>query len=336
MAERDEGRALTGLPDIKRMTVREVSEYVAGARPEPGDALWRALLDDPRAGVRAECERLLRKKNAECMSAEREARMRRNESELWALGIERVAGVDEAGRGPLAGPVVAAAVVLPRELGIKGIDDSKKLTPERREDLFERIMVEAVAVGVGSSSEKVIDEINILNATFAAMREAIARLESVPGHVLVDGNEIPGLGFPQTGIPNGDGRSTAIAAASIVAKVTRDRMLVELDSRYPGYGFARHKGYGTPDHLSALIRLGPCEIHRRSFRVVTDATGGLSELYDGFKRALIAAKTVDRLERIATEIATEKHRLIPHELTRLRTLYKRCRVRLNAGVGVRR
>jgi ribonuclease HII len=336
MADRYTGKARTGLPDIKRMTVREVSEYVAGAPPEPGDALWRALLDDPRVGVRSQCERILRRRNARRLADEREERMREHEAELWDAGVPLVAGVDEAGRGPLAGPVVAAAVVLPRVLDVRGIDDSKKLTPERRETLHEMIMREAVTVGVGSSSERVIDEINIANATFAAMRQAVSGLSPEPGHVLVDGHEIPELDLPQTGVVNGDALSTAIAAASIVAKVTRDRMLVELDGRYPGYGFARHKGYGTPEHLSALTRLGPCEIHRRSFRTVTDMAGGPSDLYEGFRRSLLGAEDVDRLERIARTIALERERLIPHELAKLRALYRRCRVRLGAGIGVRR
>lgn len=336
MADRERRRTRKDLPDISRMTVREVVEYVAGAPPEPGDALWRALLDDTRAGVRAECERILRRRNAKAAVDERESRMRGFESELWESGVNLVAGVDEAGRGPLAGPVLAAAVILPRKLDVIGIDDCKKLTPERRETLYGLIMESAVAVGVGCSSEKVIDEINIVNASFAAMRRAVGKLSPGAEHVLVDGHPIPELGLPQTGIPNGDGRSTAVAAASIVAKVTRDGILKELDARYPGYGFARHKGYGTPDHLSALMRLGPCRIHRRSFRIVTDIAGGLSELYEGFRKALLDAGDLERLERIAEEIRREKDRLIPHELTKLRTLYRRCRVRLSAGIGARR
>jgi ribonuclease HII len=332
MAECERSANQTDLPDLSAMTVPEVLEYVAGARPEPGDALWKAMLDDPRAGVRTECERILRRRSAARAVLEREARMRKHERDLWDSGLEHVAGVDESGRGPLAGPVVAAAVILPRDLAIVGIDDCKKLTPERREKLYDLIVRDAVAVGVGQSSEKLIDEINIARATFAAMRNAIGELPTTPEHVLVDGPAIPDLKTPQTPITNGDGRSTAIAAASIIAKVTRDRILIELDARYPGYGFAQHKGYGTSDHLSALMRLGPCEIHRRSFRVVTDIAGGLSALYEGFRRALLAARNDETLERIATEIAREKDRLIPHELTKLRTLYKRCRVRLSAGI----
>jgi ribonuclease HII len=324
------------VPVLSDMTVHEIRGLIAGAPPEPGDSLWRALLDDDRKGVRALCERLLRRRSAERFRREREERMRRHEVELWEAGAEFVAGIDEAGRGPLAGPVVAAAVVLPRELTIQGIDDSKKLSGARREEFFDLISGEAVAVGVGSVSEKVIDEINILNATHRAMREALEALDTRPSHVLVDGNEVPSLGTPQTALNQGDRRSTAIAAASIVAKVTRDRLLVEMDARYPGYGFAKHKGYGTPEHISALMRLGPCEIHRRSFRIVLDAAGGMSELYACFRAALMAAGDRDRLERIAREIAVEKERLVPYELAKLRSLYKRCYVRLAAGMPAAR
>lgn len=328
--ERDARPALSG------MTVREVRELIAGAPPEPGDALWCELRDDPRRGVRDICDRLLRRRDSERARREHEARMRRSEAELWDEGLDLVAGVDEAGRGPLAGPVVAAAVVLPRELSFAGIDDSKRLTAARREELFKLIRSEAVAVGVGSVSESVIDEINILRATFRAMRDAIADLGVAPDHVLVDGNSIPELALPQTAINRGDQKSTAIAAASIIAKVTRDRLMVEMDDQYPGYGFARHKGYGTPDHISALMRLGPCEIHRRSFHVVLDAAGGMSELYASFKNALLSADDTERLERIAREIAREKERLAPYELSKLRGLYKRCYVRVSAGITASR
>lgn len=319
-------------PNLSDMTVREVGEYVAGAHPEPGDSLWCALESDSRKGVRSLCDRLVRRRNSELYAREREERMRRSESELWAQGSEFVAGIDEAGRGPLAGPVVAAAVILPRDLSIRGIDDSKKLTPARREELFALIARDAVSVGTGIVSEGVIDEINILRATHRAMREAVAGLDVTPSHVLVDGDPVPTLDLPQTAIHQGDSKSTAIAAASIVAKVTRDRMIVELDARYPGYGFARHKGYGTKEHISALMRLGPCEIHRRSFRIVFDASGGLSELYAGFRAALLAASDGERLDRIAQEIAREKERLVSFELSKLRRLYKRCYVRLHAGI----
>lgn len=175
-----------------------------------------------------------------------------------------VCGVDEAGRGPLAGPVVAAAVIFPSPRAPKGINDSKLLTAELREALFDEIMGSA-AVGIGIATVEEIDEINILQATFLAMRRAVSALPEAPRHALIDGNQRPDLGCPATPIVKGDGLSLSIAAASIVAKVTRDRIMREIDPSHPGYGFARHKGYGTPAHLAAIARLGPSPVHRRSF-----------------------------------------------------------------------
>jgi ribonuclease HII len=319
-------------PPISRLSIGEIRELIAGAQPAPGDSLWDELASDPRKGV-AEIQRgLIRARQREARERARLEGLRRHEAELWASGALLVAGVDEAGRGPLAGPVFAAAVVLPRDLDIPGIDDSKKLTPAKREKLYDRIRADAVATGIGSASEKVIDEVNILRATFRAMRDAVARLERTPDHVIVDGDRIPDLGLPQTPIHRGDEKSAAIAAASIVAKVTRDRLLVEYDARYPGYGFAQHKGYGTPEHIAALTRLGPCEIHRQSFRIVHDARGGFSERYRRHRDALLSADGSEELERASRAIADEKDELDPFELSKLRKLYKRCYVRLRAGM----
>ena len=184
---------------------------------------------------------------------------------LWRQGVLRVAGVDEAGRGPLAGPVVAAAVVFPPELIIPGVDDSKVLTPVQREELYPLILERALAVGIGSADHEEIDQVNILQSTYRAMHRAVAALGMPPQHLLIDGNRFDGLHVPFTVLVDGDARSFAIASASIVAKVTRDRIMVMYDSLYPAYGFARHKGYGTAYHREALRRLGPCPIHRRSF-----------------------------------------------------------------------
>jgi len=315
--------------DVGSMTISEIRLLVAGAHPEPGDLLWSALEADDRKGVRDVLERRRRRLAAAERERERTADMRRFEAELWEEGHEIVAGVDEAGRGPLAGPVVAAAVVLPRNLGIEGIDDSKKLSPRKREKLHGLILRDAFDVGVGCVPQAVIDEKNILRATFQAMREALAELAHRPDHVLVDGDPIRDLDLAQTGVPRGDERSAAIAAASIVAKVTRDRMMVEFDAKYPGYGFAVHKGYGTPEHIAALRRLGPCEIHRRSFRTVHEAGGG-SHRYAGFRSELLSAENEAALESAATRIAESRGELDAYELARLRSLYKRCYVRLAA------
>jgi ribonuclease HII len=195
----------------------------------------------------------------------------RYERKLWKIGIDAVAGVDEAGVGPMAGPVVAAAVIFSPETFIRGVHDSKQLTHEEREELFEPINTRAIAVGVGVADVLEIDRLNIYWATMRASERALAALSLLPGHVLVDGRKIPGLKLPQTRIVGGDRKSFCIAAASIVAKVTRDRMMVEYDARYPGYGFAQHKGYCTSEHFTVLRERGPSPIHRRSFSPVAAA-----------------------------------------------------------------
>lgn len=192
-------------------------------------------------------------------------RFLRHERSRWAVGEELVAGVDEAGRGPLAGPVVAAAVLFAKGEYVEGVRDSKVLAPEVREELFGRIAARAIGVGVGTVGHGEIDRVNILQATFLAMHQAVAALPVRPQHLLVDGNRFRECGVPFTLLVDGDALSFSIAAASIVAKVTRDRIMVAYDREYPEYGFARHKGYATPEHRRAIMRVGLCPIHRRSF-----------------------------------------------------------------------
>ncbi len=199
--------------------------------------------------------------------------MSRFEREALARGIEFVAGVDEAGRGPLAGPVVAGAVIFRHGEYPCGVKDSKQLTHKRREELFPEICRAAAAVGLGIVNERVIDRINILRAAQRAMQRAVESLEVEPGLVLVDGMRIPNLKILQKGIIDGDKISVSIAAGSIIAKVTRDRIMMEQDTVYPQYGFASHKGYGTKKHFEALAKHGPCKIHRFSFRPVRMAAG---------------------------------------------------------------
>ena len=185
-------------------------------------------------------------------------------------GYNTIAGVDEVGRGPLAGPVVAAAVILPESVDIPGINDSKKLSQKKREIFFDEIESKAIDIGIGIISESEIDEINILQATYKAMREALSQLTTKPDIVLVDGNEANIGDYMQKNIIKGDQKSISIAAASIIAKVTRDRMMVEYDKIYPEYGFKNHKGYGTKFHIDALKEFYATPIHRRSFRPVPD------------------------------------------------------------------
>ena len=190
--------------------------------------------------------------------------MRVREQELHRQGYVNVAGVDEVGRGPLAGPVVAAAVILPHDFDVLGIDDSKKLSEKRREELYEIIMEKAVAWGIGMADHETIDEINILQAAKLAMKRALAELEDVD-YITFDAMKIEDIDIPQESVIKGDSKILAIAAASIVAKVTRDRMMTEYAKQYPGYGFEKNKGYGTKAHYEGISEHGICPIHRRSF-----------------------------------------------------------------------
>jgi ribonuclease HII len=189
------------------------------------------------------------------------------ERTCWKLGHERVAGVDEAGRGPLAGPVVAAAVIFPQEVWIHGVNDSKKLSSRQREELEVIIKECAVSVGIGIVYPEVIDAVNIYQATLRSMEEAVAKLEPRPHHLLIDGPRYKQSPIPYNAIVDGDAKCFSIAAASIVAKVTRDRLMLQYDAQFPQYGFAKHKGYGTKAHMEAIRKYGPCEIHRKSFRM---------------------------------------------------------------------
>ena len=192
-----------------------------------------------------------------------------SEHTMWeiedSLGLRLICGVDEAGRGPLAGPVCAAAVILPEHLQIPGLNDSKKLTDKKRRELFHVIQEQAIAYGIGLASEQEIDEINILQATFLAMRRALEQLTVRPEIALIDGNRETDFGLPVKTVVKGDSLSANIAAASVLAKVTRDNIMVELAQQYPEYGFEIHKGYGTKAHYEALRTYGPCPIHRKTF-----------------------------------------------------------------------
>ena len=236
------------------------------ARGEFSDAASiRRLKRDRRKGVRnlgRTLDRKLRKLEAE---DERMERLLSSERALWRTGLTRIAGVDEVGAGPLAGPVVAGAVILPPECMIAGVDDSKRLDGDTRARLDEEIRGRAVAVGIGAASVEEIERINIRQAALLAMRRALEALDPAPERVLLDARELDSLPWPQEGIVRGDANIHCIAAASVIAKVYRDHLMEDLDRQYPGYGFAQHKGYGTAAHLAALDKLGPCPIHRATF-----------------------------------------------------------------------
>ena len=232
-----------------------------------------ALAADPRAGARAVLAAVEKRRAANRAEGQRLRRLLAFEAALWDKGVDRIAGVDEAGVGPLAGPVVAAAVILPKFLRPAGLDDSKKLDEAARDRLAAEVKAGAVAWAVGSASPEEVDRLNPYQAGLLAMRRAVSGLAVAPQHLLVDARRIPDLDVPQQGIVKGDARSLSIAAASVLAKTARDALMVEAEARWPGYGFARHKGYGAPEHLAALQRLGPCPIHRRSFAPVREALG---------------------------------------------------------------
>lgn len=235
---------------------------------EQVDAAQRAVLyevysSDDRAGVKKLVSAYRKKEEALQKERMRLEDMRSFEHKYSTYSL--ICGIDEAGRGPLAGPVVAGAVILPKDCEILYLNDSKKLSPAKREALYEEIMEKAEAVGVGMASPARIDEINILQATYEAMREAVYNLGVTPELLLNDAVTIPDVSIPQVPIIKGDAKSVSIAAASIIAKVTRDRLMVQYDEILPGYGFARHKGYGSKDHIEAIRRLGSTPIHRRTF-----------------------------------------------------------------------
>ena len=230
------------------MKIQEIKEQFGNCPTERLPELIEAYKEDERSGIKAEIAKA--EKRLEALEKEK-ARM--------------FCGIDEVGRGPLAGPVVAGAVILPKDCSILYLNDSKQLSARKREELYEVIMKEAVATGIGYASPERIDEINILQATYEAMREAVGRLCVKPDILLNDAVTIPGLPMRQVPIIKGDAKSASIAAASIIAKVTRDRMMVQYDSVFPGYGFEANKGYGAAAHIDALKRLGPTPIHRRSF-----------------------------------------------------------------------
>ncbi len=245
--------------------IRERYKKLDKTDTEALKAFIQSLESDDRETVRAiarKAEDMIRKINAE---RDRLEQMRVYEHMCEEKGYHLICGIDEAGRGPLAGPVVAGAVILPSDCEILGMNDSKKLSHKRREELYDEVMDKAVAVGVGVVGSMRIDEINILQADYEAMCEAIGNLSVMPEVLLNDAVTIPQVKIEQINIIHGDAKSISIASASIIAKVTRDRMMEEYDSLFPEYGFAKHKGYGTAEHYAALKKYGPCPIHRMSF-----------------------------------------------------------------------
>jgi ribonuclease HII len=257
--------------DYLRLSISELkARFLDGGEPLPRGVL-EALETDKRRGVRDLAAKIRSRRQNNQAEGQRLRQLLRYEKELWEQGFEYIAGVDEAGIGPLAGPVVSGAVILPRGYKLRELDDSKLLDQETRQSLALEIKENAIAWATGVAQVEEIDQLNIYHAGLLSMRRAIERLKVSPHYILVDARTIPGCSVDQRGIICGDRLSASIAAASIIAKTTRDAIMIELDEKYPGYGFASHKGYSTPGHFRMLTQLGASPIHRRSFRPVREA-----------------------------------------------------------------
>jgi ribonuclease HII len=259
--------------DLARMSVQDLRACFLGEGRPLSSRCEQALASDPRAGARDVCRAVRRRRAENRREARRLSRLLRHETLLWGKGVRLVAGVDEAGMAPLAGPVMAAACILPRDYRPRGIDDSKKLDRAERERLAEDIRRNAVTWALGRAEVAEIDRLNVYWAGILSLRRAVLGLSPRPEHLLIDARTIRDLDIPQQGIVHGDALSLTIAAASILAKTARDALMEELDGRYPGYGLARHKGYPTLEHFDALKRLGASPVHRRSFAPVREVIG---------------------------------------------------------------
>jgi ribonuclease HII len=308
---------------VDELSVDEIRQRYLEGRELVSARVLNILQRDPRQGVRR-LHAALKKRYAR----QREERlrldaMRHFELVLWKSGVRDIAGVDEVGMGPLAGPVVAAAVVFPPETDIAGVDDSKRLEPAVREELALEIRAKATGIGLGICSVEEIDQVNIYHAGLLAMRRAVEALPCSPQHVLVDARTIPGVEAPQNTFNKGDGINFSIAAASIIAKTERDAMMETLDRQYPGYGFASHKGYSTPEHRDALVRLGPSAVHRMSFPVLHELQGEFSALFYTLKKQLDEARTRVALDAFESELRAQAAILAERECKKLRLLVAR-------------
>ncbi|HFI0237402.1 TPA: ribonuclease HII [Streptococcus suis] len=254
-------------------TIKEVTALLAQVN-SLDSPVWAELAQDDRAGVQAAIKKRRKELEKEAAEDARLEAMLSYEKALYENGVELIAGIDEVGRGPLAGPVVAAAVILPKDCKIRYLNDSKKIPKSKHEAIYQEVMERAAAVGIGVKDAAVIDQVNIYEATKLAMLEALGNLNQEPEHLLIDAMKLD-TPLPQTSIIKGDANSLSIAAASIVAKVTRDKMMADYDKEFAGYGFAKNAGYGTSEHLEGLNQLGITPIHRKSFEPIKSmVTGG--------------------------------------------------------------
>ncbi|HWO41626.1 MAG TPA: ribonuclease HII [Candidatus Eisenbacteria bacterium] len=308
---------------LEKLSVDEIRAKLFEGSQRMTAHMVKQLARDPRQGVKKIYQ--IAKKQYERQRAEqiRLQNMLNFERVLWKSGIEVVAGVDEVGVGPLAGPVIAAAVVFRPGTEIAGIDDSKRLDPAERDRLERVIRERAAAIGIGAAEVGEIDRLNIYHAGLLAMRRAVAVLPRPPQHVLVDARMIPDLPIPQNAFCKGDGINFSIAAASIIAKTHRDRLMIDLEDRYPGYGFAQHKGYSTPEHQDAIRRLGPCPVHRMSYPFIRELCGDFAGLFYALKQQLAEVDSAEGLRRFETELKSRAAELGENELRKLKIMVSR-------------
>jgi ribonuclease HII len=317
---------------MKQLSLKEIQDkYGAGAVVSP--AILRKLQRDPRTGARRLYRVLAKRYDDQKKERNRLDAMLHFERLLWKAGIHHIAGVDEVGMGPLAGPVVAAAVVFPPGTEIEGIDDSKALDEETRGRLDEEIRGKASAFSIGLVEVDEIDRLNIYHAGIRAMQLALSNLPVAPQHILVDSRTVPGFAQPQNSFDKGDGINFSIASASIVAKVYRDRLMTDLDRKYPGYGFASHKGYATPEHQRAIRDLGPCPIHRRSFDYIRELCGQYCDLYYSLKERGYSCASREELSRWETDIKAAEESLSFNENKKLHLLATRLWKRMARARG---
>jgi ribonuclease HII len=307
---------------MKQLSLKEIQDkYAAGQNVS--SAILRKLQRDPRTGARRLYKVLAKRYDEQKKERNRLDAMLHFERLLWKAGIQHIAGVDEVGMGPLAGPVVAAAVVYPPGAEIDGIDDSKALDEGTRVRLDEEIRCKASAFAIGIVEVEEIDRINIYHAGIRAMQLALSNLPLLPQHILVDSRTVPGFAQPQNSFDKGDGINFSIASASIVAKVFRDRLMTELDTKYPGYGFAGHKGYATPEHQRAIRELGPCPIHRRSFDYIRELCGQYCDLYYSLKERGYACVSRQQLSQWESEVRASEAKLSINENKKLHLMATR-------------
>ena len=308
---------------IESLSVAEIRRAYLSEQRAPSAYMLIRMRRDPRQGVRKIHAILARRVADQRLEQERLEKLLELERDLWDQGRKAVAGVDDAGVGPLAGPVVAAAVIFRPGVTINRLDDSKNLDPETREALSGEIREKAVSYAHGVAEVGEINRINVYQASLLAMRRAVHNLAIEPDHLLIDARSLPDLFIPQEAVVGGDGRHFSIAAASILAKTHRDRLMARLDRQYPGYGLARHKGYSTPEHQQAISRLGPCPIHRTSYAFFDELAGAYSAMFYRLKSELRSVSCSAELQACRRELARSRGSLSQGEIRKLNLLINR-------------